>query len=185
MWIASNTESDPHWSSFGSGPETRTYPVHLVHWLHCIGFIPYPCDIISSLSGCMVPTAAAEEVLNRCTVKESETDEIDRFFSVAFNYEFIEDIQDKYVVLYLCLIHTAFRTNMLCFFVIHVTFRTSLLFSIHVTFRTSLLFSIHVTFRTSLLFSILLPDPCNIQDKLVNLDPCNIQDKLVILYTSS
>lgn len=53
--------------------------------------------IISSISGCLIFTAAAEEVLNRCTMKEPDIEEIDRYFTVAFNYEFIEDIQDKYV----------------------------------------------------------------------------------------
>ena len=53
--------------------------------------------IISSISGCLIFTAAAEEVLNRSTMKEPDIEEIDRYFTVAFNYEFIEDIQDKYV----------------------------------------------------------------------------------------
>ena len=113
QYNASNTESDPHWSWFGSGPKTRSYPAHVVHyiWLHWNGFIQYPCDIISSLPGCLVPTAAAEEVLNRCTMKKPKMDETDPDFKVAFNYEFIEDIQDKYVILYFCLIHTTFRTS--------------------------------------------------------------------------
>ena len=86
--------------------------VHYI-WLHWNGFIQYPCDIISSLSGCLLPTAAAEEVLNHCTMKDPNHKAVDRYFSIAFNYEFIEDIQDKYVILYFCLIHTTFRTSML------------------------------------------------------------------------
>ena len=99
---------------FGKCMQYRyTHVVHYI-WLHWNGFIQYPCDIISSLSGCLVPTAAAEKVLNRCTMKE--TDETDPYFSVAFNYEFLRrhsgqvccpvllpdpyNIQDKHVILY-------------------------------------------------------------------------------------
>ena len=35
--------------------------------------------IISSISGCLIFTAAAEEVLNRSTMKEPDIEEIDRY----------------------------------------------------------------------------------------------------------
>ena len=80
----------------------NTFPPRVMHdklgWVHfndlCMHVLMV---IISSISGCLIFTAVAEEVLNFCTMKEPDTDETDCYFTVAFNYEFIEDIQDKYV----------------------------------------------------------------------------------------
>lgn len=40
--------------------------------------------------------AVAEEILNKCTVNDPDVQNFDdEFYSVAFNYEFVEDTRDK------------------------------------------------------------------------------------------